>query len=191
MQWLASIISHSKSGSSINISSSRSHTPLSRQRINLRWVLLQSPKSGGKSRHGAPVRMIQKTASIKRRLSWATPPQLPSRPGKRGSSFFQTASEMSCRLWAGRDMWSSLAVEGKRTMPQNQILDNLVTTLSRAIAVCNEFIANACAACSASASFLTCFWGASAPVLLARGAGSGSGVQSRPQLRGVSLGVVF
>lgn len=28
-------------------------------------------------------------------------------------------------------MWSSLAVEGKRTMPQNQILDNLVTTLSR------------------------------------------------------------
>ena len=27
-------------------------------------------------------------------------------------------------------MWSSLAVEGKRTMPQNQILDNLVTTLS-------------------------------------------------------------
>lgn len=131
MQWLASIISHSKSGSSINISSSRSHTPLSRQRINLRWVLLQPPKSGGKSRHGAPVRMIQKTASIKRRLSWATPPQLPSRPGKRGSSFFQTASEMSCRLWAGRDMWSSLAVEGKRTMPQNQILDNLVTTLSR------------------------------------------------------------
>ena len=131
MQWLASIISHSKSGSSINISSSRSHTPLSRQRINLRWVLLQPPKSGGKSRHGAPVRMIQKTASIKRRLSWATPPQLPSRPGKRGSSFFQTASEMSCRLWAGRDMWSSLAVEGKRTMPQNQILDNLVTTLSK------------------------------------------------------------
>lgn len=28
-------------------------------------------------------------------------------------------------------MWSSLAVEGKRTMPQNQILDNLVTTLSK------------------------------------------------------------
>ena len=96
-----------------------------------RWVLLQPPKSGGRSRHGAPVRIIQKTALIKRRLSWALPPQLPSRPGKWGSSFFQTESEMSCRLWAAVGICSSLTLEGKRTMPQNENLDNLVTTLPK------------------------------------------------------------
>ena len=96
-----------------------------------RWVLLHPPKSGGRSRHGAPVRIIQKTALIKRRLSWALPPQLPSRPGKWGSSFFQTESEMSCRLWAAVGICSSLTLEGKRTMPQNENLDNLVTTLPK------------------------------------------------------------
>jgi hypothetical protein len=100
LQWLASIMSHLKSGSSIKVSSSRSHTPLSRQRMKRRCVLLQPPKSGGRSRHGAPVRMTQKTALMKRRLSCAIPPQVPSRPGRSGSSFFQTASEMSCRLCA-------------------------------------------------------------------------------------------
>lgn len=38
-----STISHSKSGSSTTASSSRSHTPLSRQRQNLRCVFFQPP----------------------------------------------------------------------------------------------------------------------------------------------------
>lgn len=38
-----STMSHSKSGSSTTASSSRSHTPLSRQRQNLRWVFFQPP----------------------------------------------------------------------------------------------------------------------------------------------------
>ncbi len=60
--------------------------PLSRQRIKRRCVLLQSPKSGGKSRHGAPVRIIQNTALINSRLSFAIPPHTPLRPGKWGSN---------------------------------------------------------------------------------------------------------
>ena len=38
-----STMSHSKSGSSTTASSSRSHTPLSRQRQNLRWVFFHPP----------------------------------------------------------------------------------------------------------------------------------------------------
>ena len=55
------------------------------------------PYSGGKSRHGAPVRNIQKTALINRRLSFATPPHCPLCPGRRGSSKAHASSVMSCR----------------------------------------------------------------------------------------------
>ena len=75
-----------------------------------------------------PVRMIQKTASIKQRLSWATPPQLPLRPGKCGSSFSQTTSDISCRLCANDCICPSIASQNNHTMTQNQYLFSLVTT---------------------------------------------------------------
>ena len=43
LTWVASIISHSKSGSSMTASSSLSHTPLSLHLQNLRWVFFQQP----------------------------------------------------------------------------------------------------------------------------------------------------
>ena len=43
LQWLASIINHSKSDSSITIWRSVSHRPLSLQRLKRLWVFFQSP----------------------------------------------------------------------------------------------------------------------------------------------------
>ena len=98
--WLPSIISHSKSGSSTSTANSLSQTPLLRQRMKRRCVLLQPPNSGGRSRQGAPVRKIHNTALTKRRLSLAVPPQSPGLPGRWGESFSHTWSEMSCRCSA-------------------------------------------------------------------------------------------
>lgn len=55
----------------------------------------------------------------------------PSRPSKCGLSFFQIASEMACRLCPAVAYNYSLVAEDKRKIPQNQNLDNLVTTLSK------------------------------------------------------------
>src|SRR5574337_331413 len=71
---------------------------LSRQRQNRRWTFFQSPRYCGKSRHGAPVRKIQKMALINNRLSLAIPLQTPSRPGKCAPNNFHVLSEMSCLL---------------------------------------------------------------------------------------------
>ena len=43
---------------------------------------------------GAPGRMIQNTALMKRRLSWAGRPTLPGRPARWGAMMFQARSEM-------------------------------------------------------------------------------------------------
>ena len=85
------------SGSSMQTSSNRSQTPASRQRMKRRCVLLHPPYSGGKSRHGAPVRKIQKTALTNFRLSLAIPPHVPRLPGRCGSIFAHIASERSWR----------------------------------------------------------------------------------------------
>ena len=90
-------MSHSMSGSSMQASSRRSQTPASRHRMNRRCVLLHPPYSGGKSRHGAPVRKIQKTALTNFRLSLAIPPHVPRLPGRCGSIFDHIASERSWR----------------------------------------------------------------------------------------------
>lgn len=71
------IISHSWSGSTMSASRRFSQTPRSRQRQNRRWVFFQSPRSGGGSRHGAPVRNIQNTALINSPLSPSGRPRLP------------------------------------------------------------------------------------------------------------------
>ncbi len=46
--------------------------------------------------HRAPVRIIQKTALINRRLSLATPPHCPDCPGKCGFSKAHTLSDIAC-----------------------------------------------------------------------------------------------
>ena len=51
--------------------------------------------AGVKHWHGAPVRIIQKTALRKHRLSRAVTPRVPSLPGKCGSKSSQTLSDIS------------------------------------------------------------------------------------------------
>ena len=101
---VASTMSHSMSGSSMHASSNRSQTPLSRQRMNRRCVLLQPPYSGGKSRHGAPVLTIQRTALTNFLLSLAIPPQQPALPGRSGSIFAHISSDRSWRWSASFDV---------------------------------------------------------------------------------------
>ena len=84
----------------MSTSRSFSQTPRSRQRQNRRWVFFQSPRSGGRSRHGAPVRNIQNTALINSLLSPAGRPTLPFLPGRCACMFSQTLSEISCRRCA-------------------------------------------------------------------------------------------
>jgi hypothetical protein len=65
---VASIIAYSLSGSSAKVLKRLSQTPLAAQREKRLWVFFQSPKRSGKSRHGAPERNFQITASTNRRL---------------------------------------------------------------------------------------------------------------------------
>src|ERR1019366_6243037 len=64
---VASIIAYSLSGSSARALKRFSQTPFSAQREKRLCVLLQPPKRSGKSRHGAPTRNFQITASTKSR----------------------------------------------------------------------------------------------------------------------------
>ena len=84
----------------MSTSRSFSQTPRLRQRQNRRWVFFQSPRSGGRSRHGAPVRNIQNTALTNSLLSPAGRPTLPFLPGRCACMFSQTLSEISCRRCA-------------------------------------------------------------------------------------------
>src|SRR6516225_5856416 len=92
-------ISHSRSGS-WRASKTRRQTPLRAQRSNRRQVEFQLPRRSGRSRHGAPVLAIQRTASTKRRLSLATLPCWPGCPGKRSLIRSQPSSEIAwrCRM---------------------------------------------------------------------------------------------
>lgn len=65
---VASIIAYSLSGSSANVLKRLSHTPLFAHRENRVWMFFQLPKRSGRSRHGAPERNFQITASMKSRL---------------------------------------------------------------------------------------------------------------------------
>ena len=89
-------MSHSKLGSTMGASSIFSQTPRSRYRQKRRCVFFQSPRSGDKSRHGAPVLSIQKTALINNRLSAEGRPTQTLEPGRSFSIFAHTLSEISC-----------------------------------------------------------------------------------------------
>ena len=78
LTMVASTMAYSMSGWSEQASKSRMKTSaLTQSRYRLKTVF-QFPKKGGRSRHGLPVRTIQSTASMNRRLS------LPLRPGSVG-----------------------------------------------------------------------------------------------------------
>ena len=74
----------------------RSQTPASHHRRNRRCTLLRFPNSLGKSRQGAPVLKIHKTAFINNRLSFAMPPHCPLCPGKIGAKMLHCSSVKSC-----------------------------------------------------------------------------------------------
>jgi len=78
-----STITYSKSGSSAKALKRLSHTPFFDQRENRFHTLFQRPKSCGRSRHGAPVREIHRTASTNNRLSPPVTPGSPALPGTR------------------------------------------------------------------------------------------------------------
>ena len=87
--WARTIVlsrkTSSKSASSQSVAKSVCQIPLSAQREKRRKALFQAPNSGGRSRHGAPVRAIQSTASTKSRLSAPVRPRSPALPCSMGS----------------------------------------------------------------------------------------------------------
>lgn len=80
-----SSITSSQSCSTRRVRNTRSHTPFLAHRAKRVKVVCQLPSSGGKSRHGAPVRPIHSTASMNRRLSLAVTPTSVALPGSKDS----------------------------------------------------------------------------------------------------------
>ena len=71
----------SKSASLANSAKTRCPTRRSDQRAKRLYPLFQGPQSGGRSRHGEPVRAIHRTASTNKRLSLAVAPTSVALPG--------------------------------------------------------------------------------------------------------------
>src|SRR5690348_2522340 len=80
-----STITYSKSASADTASKILPKTPSRLHRRNLRKAEFHFPKDSGRSRHGAPTRTIQRTASRKSRLSAADLPGSPALPGTCGA----------------------------------------------------------------------------------------------------------
>src|SRR5580704_2333675 len=77
---VASIMMCSKSGSAAKALKRLPQTPFCDHRLKRTNTLFQCPNAGGRSRHGAPVRNIQSTASTNRRLSSPARPLSPFLP---------------------------------------------------------------------------------------------------------------
>lgn len=92
-----SIMAYSKSRSPDNRSNRRSKTPFSAHLRKRRKLEFQLPKLAGKSRHGAPVPAIHKTASRNLRLSAADRPRSPTLPGSKGRTRSHCSSLNPCR----------------------------------------------------------------------------------------------
>src|SRR5580704_1220127 len=99
LTMVASIMAYSMSGSSETASKRRLKTsPLTQSRYRLK-TLFHGPNSGGRSRHGLPVRAIHNTASTNRRLS------SPLRPG---SDFLPRQCASSFAHWASLRTYRSI-----------------------------------------------------------------------------------
>src|SRR5713101_6028130 len=99
LTMVASTMAYSMSGSSEAASKSRLKTSaFTQSRYRLKTVF-QDPNSGGRSRHGLPVRAIHNTASTKRRLS------SPLRPG---SDFFPRQCGCIFAHWASLSTYRSI-----------------------------------------------------------------------------------
>ena len=77
-------------------------TPLRHHREKRMYTVCQRPNSLGKSRHGQPVRPIQRTASTNQRLSAAVRPGSPSLPGSTDSIRAHTLSLNNVRITLAR-----------------------------------------------------------------------------------------
>ena len=84
---------YSRSNSSERALKTRSKTPESAQRRNLRNTLFQLPKRSGRSRHSDPVRNRQSTASRNCLLSAAVTPGSVALPGSMGATRAHMASD--------------------------------------------------------------------------------------------------
>src|SRR6266568_2431354 len=99
LTMVASTIAYSMSGCSETASKSRLKTSaFTQSRYRLKTVF-QGPNSGGRSRHGLPVRAIHNTASTNRRLS------APLRPG---SDFFPRQCGSIFAHWASLSTYRSI-----------------------------------------------------------------------------------
>src|ERR1700694_2606445 len=99
LTMVASTMAYSMSGSSEAASKSRLKTSaFTQSRYRLKTVF-QGPNSGGRSRHGLPVRAIHNTASTNRRLS------APLRPG---SDFFPRQCGSIFAHWASLSTYRSI-----------------------------------------------------------------------------------
>jgi hypothetical protein len=97
---VASIICSVASATPLSASPSRitSQMPLSAHRRNCRKIEFQLPNSSGRSRHGAPVRINQNTASSTRR--WLRGGRPPPRWIRNGSKYAHSSSVISPRIKA-------------------------------------------------------------------------------------------
>jgi len=88
LTMVASIIAYSLSGSSAKgLEKTLPKLPLAAQREKRLWMFFESPKRSGKSRHGAPERNFQITASTNRRLPSALlRPTVPGAPAEESQS---------------------------------------------------------------------------------------------------------
>lgn len=105
--WCARTMVESINTCLISVSSAtawitRSHTPLRRHLEKRMYTVCHRPNVFGKSRHGQPVRPIQRTASTNQRLSVAVRPGSPSLPGKTDSIRAHTSSLSNVRIILAR-----------------------------------------------------------------------------------------
>ena len=96
-----SMIAYSKSRSPDKLRKTLSKTPFCAQRWKRRKTEFQQPNAGGRSRHGAPVRAIHRTASINRRLSAPWRPGSPGLPASSGAICSHCRSFRTTRSTAG------------------------------------------------------------------------------------------
>lgn len=93
--YVAPVMSHSKSGSPITASNSRSQPPLSPRLQKRRWTFFRPPQSGGRPRQEDPILRTQNTALTKRLSYSAMPPRCPIRPGSENPMMARAQSSMS------------------------------------------------------------------------------------------------